>query len=81
MMRGIDLGFVYFLMSSTSLSAGEHAGAMTQFVLWLLMSLVICTVPCTIIMAPPCSTLQSPGAPDISTLSPSSFLAFLTRLE
>jgi hypothetical protein len=30
MMRGIELGFVYFLMSSTSLSAGEHAGAMTQ---------------------------------------------------
>jgi hypothetical protein len=29
MMRGIELGFVYFLMSSTSLSAGEHAGAMT----------------------------------------------------
>ena len=27
MMRGIELGFVYFL---TSLGAGEHAGAMTQ---------------------------------------------------
>jgi hypothetical protein len=30
MMRGIELTFVYFLMSSTSLGAGEHAGVMMQ---------------------------------------------------
>jgi hypothetical protein len=30
MMRGIELGFVYFLMSSTSLGAGGNAGSYAQ---------------------------------------------------